>query len=164
MGRYDKRKVEEQEGRLDIQSLRRAGALDRGMVEPWETWLKGRRVTVRIYGEDNSIRLECSDGVSLYKTIRLEWTHCYFGGQRPWFKCPDCRERVGVLFFDKENRNFACRQCLKLVYESQCEGDTTRRYRKAQKTMKQLGLKAPPRPKGMHWATYERLLRPVQPR
>jgi hypothetical protein len=58
---------------------------------------------------------------------------------------------------------FRCRHCYDLVYESQRENGPTRLISKAQKIRQRLGGSAslmepfPPKPKGMHWQTYERL-------
>ena len=40
------------------------------------------------------------------------------GGKRPWFVCPTCRQRVGVLYHG-EGLPFRCRICCKLAYPSQ---------------------------------------------
>src|ERR1035441_7592348 len=52
--------------------------------------------------------------------VYLEWTPCNYGGKRPWFLCParGCGRRVAVLY---GGGIFACRQCHRLVYESQRE-------------------------------------------
>lgn len=49
--------------------------------------------------------------------IRLTKTKCNLGGHRCWFVCPDCGERVGVLY-TTSFRSFACRKCMNLTYES----------------------------------------------
>jgi hypothetical protein len=40
------------------------------------------------------------------------------GGKRPWFVCPTCRRRVGVLYH-ANGLPFRCRTCCKLAYPSQ---------------------------------------------
>ena len=81
------------------------------------------------------IRVEYSSGVpvriKLIYTAHLEedtdigcWadidsTHCNYGGERYWFKCPgrSCGRRVAKLHYS--NGYFVCRHCHKLVYSSQ---------------------------------------------
>lgn len=99
---------------------------------------------------------------TLEYSIQLEWTQCHFGGTRPWFICPgrDCGRRVAILYAGKY---FLCRQCQQLIYECQKERPEYRILRRTQKLHERLkgfggvieGL--PPRPKGMHERTYQRL-------
>jgi hypothetical protein len=49
--------------------------------------------------------------------IELITTPCFFGRHRYWFRCPGCQKRVGVLY--KGSKNFSCRTCNHLVYQSQ---------------------------------------------
>src|SRR5262249_18534912 len=51
--------------------------------------------------------------------IKLTWTPCHLGGSRPWFVCPDCGRRCGVLYYTNFLRDhLACRRCLRLIYAS----------------------------------------------
>ena len=63
--------------------------------------------------------------------VELEWSECTYGGRRPWFLCPDCRERVALLYLG--DGHFRCRHCLRLVYESQREraGEGWQRHRRS---------------------------------
>jgi hypothetical protein len=59
-------------------------------------------------------------------------------------------------------RIFACRFCYRLAYQSQNENAAFRSITRAQKIRVKLGgsadLSSPfPKPRGMHWRTYERL-------
>ena len=60
---------------------------------------------------------------------------------------------------------FACRHCHKLAYECQRETDDDRAMRRADTIRRRLGWRAGianpigNKPKGMHWHTFERLLR-----
>jgi Zn-finger protein len=87
--------------------------------------------------------------------VRLEWTPCTYGGQRPWFVCPrpECGRRCAVLYGE---RVFECRQCCGLTYESQRETRLARTLRKVNKARSRLGADGlkPPR---MHWRTFHRL-------
>ena len=95
-------------------------------------------------------------------TVDLEWTDCHYGGQRPWFQCPNrcCGKRIAILYIGD---TIGCRQCQGLVYESQRENVCNRSSRAADKLRDRLGWKRGflhgegYRPKGMHRATFERL-------
>lgn len=95
-------------------------------------------------------------------TVQLTSTPVHLGGSRPWFLCPECGRRCGVLYLN--GSSFGCRTCLNLRYTSQREQPLDRAIRRRgkyedkigyglhdNKTMKQ-------KPKGMHWHTYDRLL------
>ena len=95
--------------------------------------------------------------------VRLDWTPCNFGGERPWFLCPaqGCGRRVAILY---GGGIFACRHCHQLAYPSQRETYDDRAARRADKIRERLdwgqGILNPKgwqKPKGMHWRTFERL-------
>ena len=93
----------------------------------------------------------------------------YYDGWRPWFHCPvaahgvSCGRRVAILY--GAGKYFACRHCYRLAYPSTREDAPSRALTKAQAIRVRLGGTAnmlapfPPRPKGMHWRTYDRLCR-----
>ncbi len=91
--------------------------------------------------------------------VRLEWTSCTFGGERPWFVCPGegCARRVAILYGASPGQSL-CRRCHDLAYESQREDRIARAKRRADKALSRL---PPPgtRPKGMHHATLLKLTR-----
>jgi len=63
------------------------------------------------------------DGVEQRKheyPVRVEYTPCNFGGERPWFRCPrgSCHERVAKLYNPPRGRLFLCRDCHELSYLS----------------------------------------------
>lgn len=88
--------------------------------------------------------------------VFLDWTACHLGGQRPWFLCPRCGRRVGVLY---GGSIYDCRHCHNLVYTCQREAVHDRLLSRALKIRKRLGWDSDygPKPKGMHWKTFERL-------
>ena len=97
------------------------------------------------------------------ETLYFDYSDCHFGGVRQWFSCPQCGERVAVIYAG----HFACRHCLNLAYESQRENSFLRSIRRWEKTVKKLGgdrwtTGIPDRPKGMHWETYFRLAMKAQ--
>ncbi len=91
----------------------------------------------------------------------IEWTRLPSGGKRPWFLCPSCSRRCGVLYFIRSR--ILCRKCGGLSYECQSEPRHYRALRKAQKIRVRLGGSAnmtepfPSRPHYMHQRTYLRL-------
>lgn len=93
------------------------------------------------------------------ETVPLSWTATRFGGHRPWFCCPRCGRRCRVLY---GGVRFRCRSCHNVRYASQSETKADRATRAMFKIVRRLDPTAdcnflPPKPKGMHWRTYERL-------
>src|SRR5690606_23739442 len=88
------------------------------------------------------------------------YTACHFGGRRPWFSCPKCGRRTGIMYLWYIPR---CRKCAQLVYASQSEDAVNRSWRHTTKLEARLaGGKEKRdfrRPKGMHLDTYRRLMR-----
>jgi hypothetical protein len=105
----------------------------------------------------------------VHYTVPLTSTPCTYGGRRRWFLCPgvvagrSCGRRVAKLYSD--GVYFLCRRCYDLTYESRREGSMDRARSRAQAIRVRLGGSAnlleplSPRPKGMHWRTYDRLCR-----
>jgi hypothetical protein len=50
--------------------------------------------------------------------IELAVSQTRFNGIRYWFKCPQCKGRVGTLFIHPLTKIIGCRECLKLEYKS----------------------------------------------
>ena len=116
-----------------------------------------------------------SMGEALDSRIDLQTTRPNFGGLRWWFTCPLvaatglCRRRCEKLYIPPGGRFYGCRVCYDLSYASRREDRAYRMLRKANKIrFGKLGGGdeptdfAPPKPKGMHWRTYERLWREEQ--
>jgi hypothetical protein len=95
--------------------------------------------------------------------VSLEWTACNFGGERPWFICPEaeCGRRVAILY--ELRKYLLCQHCYDLRYESQREDNKDRALRWAKKIRQRLGGSAnmmgpfPERPEGMAHDTFMRL-------
>jgi hypothetical protein len=96
-----------------------------------------------------------SGGTPVSQDICIINTPCHFGGLRPWFQCPRCWRRVGVLFL--RSSNFMCRHCGRVAYASQSEDDMGRAWIKQHKLERRLDEDWQ-RPRGMHRATYERII------
>ena len=90
--------------------------------------------------------------------VTLQWTACHLGGRRLWFICPRCGRRVAVLWGAS---TYACRHCHKLAYPSQSGALHDRLLSRALKIRDRLGWDEDSgrKPKGMHWKTFERLVR-----
>ena len=91
--------------------------------------------------------------------IRVSWTRCRFGGERPWLHCPHCDRRAVNLYagFTK----YACRLCVGApLYASQTKSAAGRRHFMVCKLRLQFGANAAPgsplpdRPPRMHRKTY----------
>ena len=106
----------------------------------------------RDYGEE--------EWTPVKQTIRFDYTHVNFDGQRQWLVCPRCQRRCRILY---GGGRFYCRKCYRLKYQSQSEDSAQRAITRAQATRKRLGGfegiddPFPTKPKGMHWKTYNRL-------
>lgn len=179
--RWDKRDTVEGYRRLDVRQLHREGVLRPGAAGTWGWWNgDGERVARIGYaarggfeGKVEAVELRYTatsqDGEpeDVQYKVPVTWTACHYGGARPWFLCPGvvdgrhCGRRVAVLY--AADSYFLCRHCYGLAYASQQEGRALRLLHKAQATRERLGGSAsmdqpfPPKPKGMHWRTYERL-------
>ena len=156
---------------LDVRRMARDGRLTPGQSFSW-SWSRNGTTTANI-----SIRVH-ADSVSLeYRhqpyggewqsknyPVRLARTACNLGGERVWWHCPaaGCGRRVALLYLGRAGI-FACRHCYRLAYRSQSESAVDRAIRPADKLREKLGWEAgilngsSGKPKGMHWATYERL-------
>ena len=177
--RYDSRDTVESYHRIDLRYIRKHGLLDR----PWFSlsWRRGREpsgsVGVSVERDDDgrpeALRLTYryrrgygGEWQDVTDRIRIEWTPCNLGGERPWLMCPGCRKRRAVLC---GGTYFRCRECHGLAYESSRESVLERTDRKLRKLRERMGdenawigpadLWYPEKPKGMHWCTWERLWR-----
>lgn len=166
--RWDETTKLEETQRLDVRYLHRRGLL---RTTAWFdfTWHRGEQRT-------GAIEIQVQPGGSLLlryvirsggdpqyieRRVEVEWTRCHYGGMRPWFVCPGCQRRVAVLAC--LHGAFRCRHCHHLRYASQSQEALDRLYHKQQQIRTRLGL-APhasmwrsPKPKGMHWKTFDRL-------
>lgn len=156
---------------LDIRELARDGLLVSGTAFLW-TWSRGdgKIFSIQVWPvEGDGVRLTyrkrdhgADDWKDMDYSVRVVWTDCALGGQRPWWQCPaaGCGRRVAVLY---GGGVYACRHCHHLAYRTQREQAYNRSSSKADRIRKRLGW-APGilngsggKPKGMHWSTFERL-------
>ena len=145
---------------LDVRAFHRRGILQSGSMcgGSWGwTWSSGESAGSIGYSFDGEyLRLRyAADGESRNQSVRVVRTPCHFGRSRPWFLCPVCIRRVAVLY--ARGGRFACRHCQRVAYLSQSEDAISRAWRRQGKAERRL-VDGHRRPKGMHAATYDRLL------
>jgi hypothetical protein len=153
---------------LDINNLRRQGLLGSGVHARWSWTHDGEEVAslemlvgfgvLHLEGVDHRY-----DARKIDHAVSTTYTSCNYGGSRPWFRCPNCSRRAGKLYMPLGGRHFLCRRCYDLAYHSQWEEPWWRVRRRASKLWQRLGGDPdddliPPRPRGMHCRTYERLI------
>ena len=152
---------------LYVRKLHTAGLLTAGHVALWNWYSRGElRASIQVQAREDHVSLiytatENGERREYSYPVRLDWTPCQYGGERPWFLCPSCRRRVAILY---GGAVFACRHCYRLAYESQRERDYDRLAGRADKIRRRLGwpvgiLNPTPwtKPKGMRWLTFWRL-------
>lgn len=94
--------------------------------------------------------------------VGIAETPVSYGGQRRWLVCGQCLNRRVYLYIN--DHQLACRTCLRLRYSSQHEGERDRAFRRADAIRARLGWRAGiahpngPKPRGMHWKTFRRLM------
>lgn len=141
---------------LDVNWLKRNGFLRPGIHT-----LQWHDRAGNVIGQ---VTVAVASGIALREMkqkVSLTWTACNYGGCRPWFVCPGCGGRAGKLF--AMCSRFYCRSCHSLTYETNRASRALRLMYRAQSLDRRLGgtgaLDGSPRPKpkGMHWQTYESL-------
>ncbi len=153
--------------RLDVNNLNKSGGLKAGAYSKL-TWSRDTEPVGNINtlaSEDSvtliySSRIGDGEWTDHRERVAISWEPCRFGGHRPFFHCPDCTRRVLYLY---GFRRYLCRRCHRLSYPSQRERENDRAQRKANRIRVWLGgepgwQNIPPRPKGMHRRTYDRLI------
>lgn len=153
--------------RLDVNIARKRGVLVPGWAGLWSwTWNDGTRSSIDLAVQKDHVVLRFTvrsagrDPEEVVQHVGLDQVPCRFGGARPYWLCPGCGSRAVVLY---GLRRFFCRACNRLAYGSQRESPPERAQRRADGIRRRLGGepglgRLPPRPKGMHRRTYERLV------
>ena len=162
-GRPSYRAKAEQLQRVDIRDWHRLGRLWAGATFTW-SWNRGGdpsgSIGVQVLGS-TSLALQYNvtdhDGQKrdASQTVRIAHTPCHYGKERPWFACPVCQRRAGLLYM--RFSRFACRHCQRVAYASQSCGVLDRTWRKQSKLEARLGENWR-RPKGMRHHTYDRIM------
>lgn len=157
-----RRKCEHKLG-LDIRVLVRRGFIH---SEPhisrsgsWQWTCNGEPSgNIGLRAEHDRVQLTYSaNGLPFDYPVWLERTPAHYGGTRPWFRCPRCQWRRGVIYGVASDGRFGCRRCMRLGYSSEAEDMLDRLWRKQRKLEAKLG-EGYRRPKGMHQRTYERVI------
>jgi len=169
--RWAARTTVDQCPRISIGDIPKEKLLHQGVVSVINWSIGGQSEGgVSIHGGDEFITLKYTvtktgnEPDHIEQRINVMYTPCHLGGRRPWFSCPGCDHRAGVLI--NVEGLFTCRKCCELPYTCQMESDTDRAARRIRKVQKRLG--SPdwynvldvrfPRPPGMHWRTYNRIV------
>ena len=163
------RKCEERHS-VDLARLKRRGYLADSSPRLL-SWSRGGEPTGKIIvvGVERGVHLfynlreRGGDWQEIDELIPFVWSETRFGGRRQWLQCPGCSRACRIVY---GGSRFRCRLCLQLRYASQYEPPGLGGVDQADKIRKRLGDKVgsafdqdefPPKPKGMHWATYRRL-------
>jgi hypothetical protein len=148
---------------LDVRRLHRKRLLSPGSSCGWHWSRDGERIgDIGIVAAENAIRLSYTwtpsggDPKLMAYDVRIERTPCRYGGSRPWFRCPWCHRRCGLLYGLCGDGYFGCRICLRLGYASEAESPIDRCWRQQRKIEAKLGSHLR-RPKGMKRKTHQRL-------
>lgn len=144
--------------RLRVQDLTRRKLLDgSAFTWRWTNTSTGKEVgAISMVTRPGNVRLiYAHDRVPINEDVRIVSTACNFGGSRPWFLCPRCNRRIGVLLV--RSGRFMCRHCAQAAYACQSEDLIGRTWRRQSKLEARLGEHWR-RPKRMHRATHDRLL------
>lgn len=148
---------------LEAGRLRRAGALKDGCgwhrdaIRLAEVTILGGRERLRVRHRG---RAGEGDPQPTEEAIAVRWRACPFGGERPFLLCPGCRRPVLKLHLAAAR--FRCRRCHRLTHAACREQEHQRALRRAGRLRRRLdagpaGSPVPPRPKGMHRRTHQRL-------
>lgn len=163
--RWDKKQLTDESLPLDIRVLKRKGLLipEHTITSTWSSGgRKTARILAKVYDDHLLLAYEYKNTEIIQQRVWLDWTPCHFGGERVWFRCPNCHRRCAIIYGGE--RYFACRKCYDLVYESSREMYCQRLLNRTYKLKKKLGddhptmdSPIPNKPKGMHWKTYNRI-------
>jgi len=159
--------------RLDVRWLRTVGALQpRAVTQPQWTSRGVTTATVQIVmsadGQTITLsyqaRQQGEPWTWVKESVALETTPCTYGGERVWFQCPGCGRRRAVLYAVRGA--FRCRICHNLAYSSTREDPYERSLRRCAELRRRIGggygqpsWEIPPKPEGMTYRAYMRVVR-----
>ena len=102
--RWNRKSTLEEHKRLDIRDLCRRKLLYPGCSFAWGWNIDGKPsgdIRVEIKQDHLFLIYRYRDGGEEWRDVQervsLTWTRCHYGGRRPWFVCPRCGRRVGIL-------------------------------------------------------------------
>lgn len=106
---------------LNVTQLNRGGWLYPNTTYEW-VWRtnKGSSIeAVKITALESAVELSIPvESTRMLQRVALIYSTGPHGGKRPWFTCPRCQRRVGILYH-APFRPFFCRRCCNLAYPSQ---------------------------------------------
>lgn len=165
---FGAKRTEEDYRDIKISNLHKWGYTSEGKIGEIEWTRRGKVVsTIVVVAGDEAmgfmyVRTDSDGGkTTMNYKVHLSWSDCHFGGKRPWFLCPACDRRVGILYAE---RYYLCRHCLNLNYQSTRERDFDRAAKQAGKIRDKLGWEPGilnhigGKPEGMHEITFHRLI------
>ncbi len=158
--------------RLDIRELNRQGRLRNGYAGSISWSCRGEKTgSVSFACSNEQLNLNyrysyCSEyWESVRQVVHILHTPCNFGGERSWWECGKCHNKVDVLYL--ASKHFYCRKCSGVKYESQFLDKKERLRLKSAKIKERLGVSEEyslerkvydfDKPKGMHLKTFEKL-------
>jgi len=168
--RYGTRSTTDDMRSIDVRRWAREGMLQPGYRGGWRWSRNGQEIaSIGMRAEEDRVILTYrhrsggGDWRNEEYPILVERTACHLGGSRAWFLCParECGRRVAILY---GGTIYACRRCHRLAYDSTREDAGDRTTRCADRIRARLGWEAGilngkgPKPKGMRWRTFERLV------
>lgn len=131
--------------RLDVRELHKGGLLW-GDVRGSVAWRRGggepASIGTRALTSEPALQLDYVFGpnrIPVRETVKLTFTACHFGGDRPWFRCPCCDRRCAILW---GRGRFLCRSCHRVAYPSQNESIGSQAIRRIHEIRAALGVEA----------------------
>lgn len=155
---------------LDASDIKRRGLMQPGYSFQlyWKSSDTRPAPSICVYGGADSIALSyswrCGDGPWQAHTERVALRHVprNFGGEESYFLCPKCARCVKRLYCG--GIRILCRTCHGLVHASTQERGDGRAIRRVRKLRRRIGADLGvesligPKPKGMHYRTFERIV------
>jgi len=159
---------------LDSFQMAKSIPIKGGQAELIMRWDNGNSISV-ILCSGHLIASYSSEGEPIKGRICFDRVPNNYGGaDRVYFSCPYCARRSRMLYC--HNKRFKCRICARLNYVSQqtTKGNDLAIFKIRRMLREKFGVDpsgmapceldyyTPPKPKGMHWRTYERLMRELR--
>ena len=153
---------------LDLpSSILRGLRLDAASVSQWRSSRTKEVVgSVRLLLTASGVMVDYrAGGEPVLQLVKLTSTRPHLGGQRLWWVCPRCGGRKATVFVCGR-AGVLCRVCAGLSYASSQSSGWRRAQLAEERARRRLDPEGeygwlrdlpPPKPPGMHWATYERL-------
>jgi hypothetical protein len=159
-GRPGHRLVAENSQRIDVRRWHKMGYLKAGASFSWQWTRESEKVgSIGVEMGSDQLRLNYSlqsgDGHwrDASQTIWISSSPCHYGGSRPWFDCPVCHRRAGLLYL--RSGRFACRSCQRVSYRAQSGSVLDRVCARYHRLTEKLEAG---KPRWQRWATFDKLV------